>query len=202
MKVRSVPFYRSAFLLLILAAGSTFCGCKHRLDGNSSSSGKEYSVFMPSVRHFLEGQVERLKAVTVPLSVSNMHNGKEDVVPFQTDSLTSMLAPFVLPGADDASTSDLYTRSTFPDSSHHRMVVSYQAQNDSTSLNRVDIYLDPDSKDIRQLYLQCSRTEGDSLVRQQLIWKADRSFTLIRTIEKHDFTSDIRQQKVIWDQRP
>lgn len=144
---------------------------------------------------FLRDQVGRLD--TGNLTLYSTHNGKEDSVHIRASDVKSMTAPFL--SALSTLATGRYKEATIPDSANHRLVVSYQALSDSTPLNMIDLYIDPDTKSIRKMYLQYVDRQEDSSVGKQLIWETDKSFTLITTIDKNEYTSDLLQQKVVWD---
>lgn len=145
---------------------------------------------------FLQNQIGRLDSGSLTLYTT--HNGKEDSAHIPPSDVKSMTAPF-LSALSNLSGDSLYKKATIPDSANHRLVVSYQALSDSTPLNMVDLYIDPDTKSIRKMYLQYVDRQADSSVSKQLIWETDKSFTLITTIDKNEYTSDLLQQKVVWD---
>ena len=148
-----------------------------------------------SLQTFLHQQVDKLSAT--PLTLYTTHNGRTDSTNITGDSVKAMTAAFRsdLSNLSDAS---LYKESSFPDSSNHRTVISYQALSDSAALNMADIYIDPDTRVIRKAYLQYVVSGGDSSIRRQLIWEADKKFTLITTVDKNEYTADMLQQKVTW----
>jgi hypothetical protein len=173
---------------------------------HSKSPSEGTDVRGDSVLAFLHGQISRLDAGTASLTLYNTHNGKEDSSHIRTSDVQSMTAPFLVAlsslstGQGTASGwASLYKESSFPDSSNYRTVISFQALSDSTPLNMVDVYINPDTKSIRKMYLQYSLHRADSSVSKQLIWETDKSFTLITTIDKNEYTADLLQQKVVWD---
>jgi len=171
---------------MLLAAGAC-----HPKGGHGQVSGVGDSATI-----FLKGQVDQLAAATGPLTLYSTHNGKEDSTRVQVGDIRTMTAPFLT--ALSALSVSSYKESTFPDSSNHRTVISYQALGDSTPLDMVDVYIDPDTKAIRKMYLQYIVYQADSGIRRQLIWEADKRFTLITTVDKNEYTADLLQQKVIW----
>jgi len=158
-------------------------------------------TFLP-VTAFLQEQVKKLEVLPVDPALFNTHNGKRDSGSIKTASIREMTAPFLAAGFGDPASQPLYKESTFTDSSHHRLVYSYEALGDSTALNKVDVYVDPGTNDIRQVYMQYITYTPDSSIRKQLIWETDRNFTLITSVDRHEYTADMRKQKVVWAKNP
>jgi hypothetical protein len=162
---------------------------------HSKSAGETPDI---PVTAFLQDQMGQLNAAA-SLTLYKTHNGKRDSGSISSSDVKTMTAPFLSSGLGKPGWTAAYRESTFPDSSNHRTVISYQALSDSTPLNMVDIYIDPDTKSVRKMYLQYVVQGTDSSIRKQLIWETDKSFTLITTVDKNEYTSDLLQQKVIWN---
>lgn len=153
------------------------------------------TVSFPNVQIFLDGQLKKMDSLQASLMLYDTRNKSADSSLIGVPEARQLLAPFL---SNDPATTGQYTRSVFPDSAHHRTIVSFEAEGDSTPLSRVDVFLDSGSDDIRQLYLQYVVQAPDSSVRRQLIWKTDQDFTLITTVDKSQYTADFRKQKVVW----
>lgn len=171
-----------------------FSSC--RSTGGSSTD----TVSFPNISQFLSGQFRKMDSLGSGLTLWDTHKGISDSSRIRVEEARNLVAPFM--GEDGTGGADRYSRRVLPDSSHHRTIVSYEAEGDSMPLGRIDVYLDSGSSDIRQLYLQYMSRVADSTIRLQLIWKTDREFTLIRTVEKNQYTADMRKQKVAWNLRP
>ncbi|TDX00098.1 hypothetical protein [Dinghuibacter silviterrae] len=160
--------------------------CQNRT-GSAVPTGTD-TVSFPNVQLFLENQFKEIDSLGVTLMAYKLH----DTTPIGVAEARQMIAVFL--NTQDAS--GQYTRAVFPDSVHHRTIISFEA--DSVPLNRVDVFLDSGTNIIRQLYLQHTRQSGDSSIRQQLIWKTGQEFTLITTVDKDQNTADFHKQRVVW----
>jgi hypothetical protein len=178
------------FVLLVLSA------CHH--PGSATAATATDTVSFPNIQLFLDDQFKKIDAQGTSLSLYETHNGAYDSSLIGVRDARQMVSPFIASSAEDNPANGQYTRSVFPDSVHHRTIISFEAEGDSAALNRVDVFLDSGTNDIRQLYLQCTQHFPDSSIRQQLIWKTDQEFSLIVTVDKSQYTADFRKQKVVW----
>jgi hypothetical protein len=171
----------------------------HNTGGPATEERTSDSLSVPNTSRFMERQFRQMDSLNTSLMMYKTENGKADSGMISLSDAKKLLTPFL--GLDTASglSTTQYSRNVFADSSQHRTVTSYEATSDSAALTRVDIYTDSGSGDIRQLYLQYQTQAPDSSIRLQLIWKTDQDFTLIRTVDKHQYTVAIRKQKVIWN---
>lgn len=180
---------RSFALILVLAAA-----CRN--GGSSSPAEAETdTVSFPNVRFYLDGQFRKMDSLKTSLTLYDLHHGAFDSTRIGVAEARKMAAPFL--SADPGALAQ-YTRSVFPDSIHHGRIVSYEARVDSEGLHRVDVFLDSATGRPSQLYLQYASGAPDSLTRLQLIWRMDQDFTLITTLDRNEYTADIRKQKVVW----
>jgi hypothetical protein len=175
-------------VLIVLCVLSSAC---HNPQGGASVPVTD-TVSFPNIQSYLDNQFKKIDSLGGTLSEYKLH----DTVAIGIPEARQMIAVFLTNGEEQSS--GQYTRSVFPDSVHHRTIISFEAEGDSVPLNRVDVFLDSGTNVIRQLYLQHTQQSGDSSIRQQLIWKTDQEFTLITTVDKSQYTADFHKQRVVW----
>jgi hypothetical protein len=174
--------------------------CKQN-SGTSGSAGKDAFSY-PFIQQLIAHQIDSLDSSGQSLTYVDIHHGKQDSSMAKASTVRDLLVSFLQPsGATQDWAPEKYRKAQFMDSVHHLKIMSYEAINDTTKLNRVDVSLDSATGAIRQLYIQQVVTTQDSTIREQLIWKADQFFSLITMVDKHEYTSDIRKQKFIWGER-
>jgi hypothetical protein len=195
MNVGPVYTRRSTFILIIFV--SILEACSFHKGGSSVFGGGVDTSGIMDFHGFLNGELKLLDAGKSMVMYA-VDNGKRDTTQVHAATVREMAAPFVQAvfGTQYAAR---YTRSSFEDSSHQQLILSYEATGDSTALNRVDLFLDSATGQIRQVYLQYNLTAADSSIRRQLIWKAGRNVTLITSIDRHQYTSELRKQQVELD---
>jgi hypothetical protein len=189
MKLR--PFFLWALGIVLLGS------CHSGAPSVPSAEEERDTASFQAVGVFLEGQLKKMELPGTALTTYRSHNGKSDSAHLATTEPRHIISPFLRLG--NQVDHSRYTRSVFQDSTHHETIVSYEAVSDSDAFNRVDVFTDAATGVIRQLYLQYIDRVPDSTIRLQLIWKTDQDFTLITTIDRNQFTADLRKQKVVWN---
>lgn len=187
---------------LILFLAMTFFSC-HNAGGTGATGQPVDTISFPNIGQFLAGQFKKIDSLGSNLTIWDTHKGKTDSALIGTTDARNLVSVFM--GNDESAAQSpvgQYTRNVLPDSSHHSTIISYEAEGDSVPLSRVDVFVDSGSSNIRELYLQYMDRRADSTIRLQLIWKTDKEFTLIRTVDKNQYTADMRKQKVSWTLRP
>ncbi len=168
--------------------------------GKSGFAGKDAFSY-PFIQQFLSHQIDSLDASGQSLTYVDTHHGKQDSSMAKASTVRNLLGSFLQ--ASEATQDwapEAYRKAQFTDSVHHLKIISYEAIHDSAKLNRVDVSLDSSTGGIKQIYIQQIVSIQDSTIREQLIWKADQSISLITMVDKREYTSDIRKQQFIWDQ--
>jgi hypothetical protein len=193
MNLRSIC---PVLLLVVLGAA-----CHRDQGGDGAPGAGKDTTSYETVHDFLAAQLKGLDSTRPSLTLYDTHNGKADSSLISPAALRALTLPFLNVQAGPWS-STLYNRSTFEDSVHHLRIISYEAAADTLPLNRMDVSVDPDTREIRRLYIQVVEGGPDSTVRNQLIWKAGQSCTLITTVDKNGYTQGIHTQRVVWDSRP
>jgi hypothetical protein len=196
MNIRVCRFAGMALGLLCMVL---IIACRQNSSKNSSDGKEAFSY--TSIQQFLSHQINALDSSGQSLTYLDSRHGSLDSSIIKAATLRALLASFLRPSTTGQDWDpETYRKAQYIDSVHHLKIMSYEAINDSTRLNRVDVSMDSATGSIRQVYIQQVFSTQDSTIRDQLIWKADQYISLVTMIDKHEYTADIRKQKFIWGQ--
>lgn len=184
---------------LILLASIFLIGCQSKTgkqSGNTPISGSNKNFF--PVTSYLQEQVNKLDSFPGALIMVSTHNGMLDSGYIQAADVRSMVKSFFKPDFRSPASTGVYSEKSFEDKSTQSVIITYEAITDTATLSRADVYIDPDKNAIKRLYLVRTINSSDSTIQQQLLWQTDQNFTLITTINKDGYATDMHQQKVLW----
>ncbi len=167
-------------VISILAAGLFLFSCN---DSNKDSKAnsvakteKQDSVqqgYFP-VTDFIKGQITEIKEKGLnPIKVVTA-NKKTDSGWVKIEQLDAEFAEFLNPVIDSANMSGLFRENSFMDQTINAITFTYdpiQALPDSVSLQRWDVYIDPQKRTVKRIYLVKKGTGNKTL---QLTWQADK----------------------------
>jgi hypothetical protein len=105
-------------------------------------------------------------------------NGKTDSVWLKKEQLKPLLQTFFTPEIDTANLQNYFTETKFKDQSINAITITYDPSGqlpDSIQLRNWTIYIDPETENVRSIYIVKQFKEKDQLITQQLMWNTDKS---------------------------
>jgi hypothetical protein len=167
-----------ALLAILLALFCFSCGT-----GNNSKQTKltnsDTGSFYP-VADFFRQQIEYVDLRDFPMYRVRVIDGKKDSAAFSKDEFISLAGSatqklFTEPGGKGA-----YKENVFEDLSTDSYTLSYTTTDPSLELRSIDVLLSPETRAVKRVFIKRIYSYGDTAIDEQLNWKADKSFQLIR----------------------
>ncbi len=157
---------------------------------------KEKPVFFP-VTSYIKGQLYEIKnGDQNPLKYVTVNN-KKDSAWIKVEDLEKEIIDFLSPEIDSVNLISLFSETRFVDQTLDAITLTYDPIKplpDSFSLRHWDIYIDPNSEKIRQVYL-LKKLSGNKI--QQLRWIAGKSCNIKTIVENADGTPSIEKEITI-----
>lgn len=94
-----------------------------------------------------------------------------------------------------------YERRVFMDETIGRITISFDAQDPTALVRRMDMLLDPETEEIRSIYLEQSRQSGDTNFIQKVTWSAGQQLQA-GTIEFTPNTTTESRTLIVWGRLP
>ncbi len=179
--------------LLCVAVVVTFSSCK-----NTKKEPKDYI----DVSSYLKGQLKYIDTVPFAfLKVVQQDTVYTDSQFITKEQVTKIAGEFLVEDLEKKNFEKNFKETSFADATIHTVTITYDAVNTSCPVSRVDVYVNPEKEQISQLYLVRHEENRDSVISQQLLWKHNKSFTLITSVTKKNEPEKTTTERVIWDER-
>lgn len=134
--------------------------------------------FFP-VTSFLKGQILEIKSNGInPLKIEKKGD-KIDSTWLKMEMLDSVFSVFLTPEIDSINMSPFFTETKFHDKTINSYTFTYEPKTnipDSISLRRWDVYVDPQSGNVRKIFMQKETAEKQNL---QLSWQNKYGATIL-----------------------
>jgi hypothetical protein len=191
-------FINGSYLVLMVI----FISCLSTTSTKKELLQKEEKVEVFPVTDFLLGQVNEISKMPVTLLKVLKRNGIVDSQWVSRDSIRSLAAPFLFPVIDSAHFQENYSAHSFLDQTVDAFTFTYDAfkiSSDSFPLTHVDVYVDPETRKVKRIYLIKEKSMDGKNKTQQLTWNTEDCF-LIRTILQggSDSIPQIIEEKLTW----
>jgi len=166
---------------------------------DSSNQKTGPTLFFP-VTNYIKGQIYEIKhGYVTPLKIVLVHNHR-DTSWIKMENLDTELTDFLSPEIDSANLISVFSETKFLDQTLDAITFTYDPIKllpDSFLLKHWDVYIDPNSGQVKQVYL-LKKLEGNRT--QQLTWLSGKSCNIkIITDDANGNSSVEKEISIKWD---
>jgi hypothetical protein len=180
--------FRAVILIVILTAGS----CNNKPP-------KEKANFM-DVAGYLKGQLAYLDTVPLALLKTTLKDTMyTDSVFIKKEELRSLVDSYLVSQLEKEAFENSFEETSFMDATINTITLTYQAVDKELPVQRIDVYVDPETQEIKRMYLVRQEQKKDTSFSQQLLWKHNSSCTVISTQQVKQ-QETITNEKISWNE--
>lgn len=165
----------------------------------TNKEAKEKANFM-DVAGYLKGQLAYLDTVPLALLKTTLRDTiYTDSVFIQKNQLLSLVTPYLSSQLEKGSFENSFEETSFADATINTITLTYNALDKNLPIQRIDVYVNPETEQIKRIYLVRQEQKKDTSVSQQLIWRHNAGCTLITTSQTKQ-QELIRNEKISWNE--
>jgi hypothetical protein len=177
------------FALFTLLAGVSSC------KQSSKTKQKDYI----DVAGFLKGQLRYLD--TVPhgyIKVNDSDTTKPDTVYLTLQQVKELALDFIVPELEIEEFEQRFLETSFADATIQSITITYQSVSKKNTVERVDIYVNPQNGTINRLYMVRVVAMNGKPARKQLLWNYNQGFSIITTLPGAGDADSTTTEHIIW----
>lgn len=189
-------------LLVVTAFAFTALACKNKngqkFQPDSAVDSSHY--FQTAV--IIQNDIKELDSVPYYIYQLKTVNGKRDSTSIKTADFKQLAQQFLKP---DITTDDMkpqYKESIFEDRTLGGFTINYTAINKELEVQSIDILLKDDGKTVKHIFIKKYKDYGDSAVMEQLAWKPQQQFQVVRSVQQKNGRENNYQTLVVWNDKP
>lgn len=149
------------------------------------------------VSGYLKGQLAYLDTVPYAfLKLTLTDTVYSDSVYITKKEVNEMANLFLVKDLEKKELENNFDETSFLDGTLNTLTLTYQPKNTSAMIQRVDVYVNPETEQIAKIYI----VRKNDLAIQQLLWKHNSSFTLITSTADKQNIQKAKTEKVIWNE--
>jgi hypothetical protein len=193
--MKNIVFY---FLGMIMIEG---CNNGNKEQSNTAETDSTQVLFFP-VTSFIKGQMLQFDSLQLtPLQIVTQQK-KVDSNWIKKENMQALLKDFISTEINSSNLLSYFTASKFNDQSTNAITFTYnpkKALPDSISLRHWDVYITPQTGQVRKVYMVKQIQINDSSYTQQLTWETDKSARITTILNMPNGVSNIvKDEKLIW----
>lgn len=196
------------FFVQLLITALIFYSCNNAPDSTEKNNSivtdpvkpkTESADFFP-VTDYFQGQLSEIRNKGInPLKLTNLNN-RIDSTWIRMEQLDSEFELFLFPVIDSTNLNNLFTESKFLDQTINAFTFTYDPSGplpDTFSLKHWDVYIDPQTNEVKRVYL-LKKTAGNKTI--QLTWLHGKSCRIVSLVtDKDGKTITEKEVTIKWD---
>lgn len=175
-------------------------GCKQKDKSNEDETG-----FFPVVS-FLKSQVAHIDTSLYRLIRIDKIDSIQDTTYIKRAEFRGLAKDFLeTPDITEKSLRKKYTEEKTYDESLDRVILTYTPKDDNMEVLREEVIISPNTSDgdqVKSIIIERISEGKDSSVLRRLLWQVNKSFQVVKLIQKPDQPEIIRTFEVIWNRDP
>ena len=199
--------YFVVLVLLFFVAWFCVSSCGHRPPGSTLSqdslsgqdSGAAKNQFFP-VDDYLEAEILSVDSMPMAFWKYVTRDNRTDSALITTADLNALALQFLPPEIRDGGLNKNFTESSFMDKTTQSITFTYTPVDPSLPLQRVDVQTTAGvrAQEVRSIYMERTRSAGDSVILQKLLWRGKHGFTIVNRIRVKGQAPKEEQIRVSW----
>jgi hypothetical protein len=154
------------------------------------------------VAEYLEAEILQVDSSLLALKKFTSIQGRTDSVFIPVAEFNQLAMQFVPRELFDSIFEKNYTETSFQDKATRSITFTYAPADSNAELQRVDVLTvaGPRAQQVKSIYLEKTRRNGDSLILQKLLWSADQSFQIATIVQVKGKPAGEQQIRVVWNE--
>lgn len=174
--------------------------CKPKTPATETSIAQADTTRFFQVKEFIQKQIDDVNRT--PFAIYHLHavNDKHDSTMINNAVFNQLAQSFLQPDINDPSLKKYYTERIFFDETTRNFSLSYTTKNNDLIIQNLDVLLEEDGETVKRILIKKFINYTDSSAVEQLSWKPNERFQIIRLLQKGNVETS-QQNTVVWNSK-
>lgn len=192
---------RQNVLLLLFVCALGAYSCKNKSAKAETTSNADTTHFF-SIGNFFMSEVKELETTPYLIyQITTKANGTKDSSTIDKTTFASLAKQFIACDISDSVQKQAYKEVAFKDNSTKSITLNYSTTNKDLPVQSIDVLFDEETNNVRRIFMRQALDNKDSSTTVLYSWKANKSFTITKSVVKKDGTKYTEQQYVNWNDK-
>jgi hypothetical protein len=180
-------------LLFIAPFGLLFsCG-----EQEAKESGQENKEFYPVAAH-IHAELATIDSLPVAVFLYRTEGGMTDTTIVDKPAFRKLAEQLAQPDITREPLKKDYTESVFMDATLNLVTMSYTPREESAEIRKIDVYIHPETEQVKNVYVEKRLVVGDSTVLHKMVWTSGRQLQVTTLISKKGQEDRVIQETFNW----
>lgn len=186
-------------LLTALIIISLTFACKNKTTKNVAAA--DTTHFFSIASFFLDESKDVEKTPYLIYQITTKANGNKDSTAIDKTVFASLTKQFIACDISDSVHKQAYKEVAFKDNSTQSVTLNYTTANEDLPVKSIDVLFDEEKNTVSRIFIRQALNNNDSSTTVLYSWKANKSFTITKSVVKKDGTKYTVQQYVNWNDK-
>jgi hypothetical protein len=165
----------------------------------TSNKGSNDSTQFFQVSQYIQSQINEVNKTPYFIYKLEVSGNNKDSLALDNNRFNELAKQFLQPDINDPSIKKYYTESVFFDETTKTFTISYTATNKELPVQNIEVLLLEDGKTVKRIFIRKFYNYTDSSAIEQLSWKPNASFQVMRLLQTSGKNETSRQTTVVWE---
>lgn len=179
------------------------CSCKGKPSKESEASSKvtNDTTHFFQVAQYIRSQVDEVNRTPYFIYKLDSSGSSKDSSAIDNGRFNELVKPFLKPDITDPSLKKYYIENVFFDETTKTFSISYTTSIKDLEVQSVDVLLHEDGKKVKRIFIRKFHNYTDSSAIEQLSWKPNEGFQVVRVLQTPGKSETSRQTTVVWNDK-
>ncbi len=191
---------KQIILLLTISLTMFSLGCKNKAVKQATSVTDTTHFF--SIGNFFLGEIKDVETTPYLIyQIITKGSGSKDSIAITKEIFATITKQFIACDISDATKKQNYVETAFKDNSTKSITLNYSTKNKDLPIQNIDILFNEETNTVNRIFIRQILDNKDSSITILYSWKANKSFTITKSIVKQNGTPYTDQQYVNWNDK-
>ncbi len=168
--------------------------CSSDDDENSKSEKEFYPVIA-----FIRSELDKLDSMPLAVFTYREEGDLRDTQIISKQSFRQSAEGYFNPDISQTHLKGKYTEKVFMDATINRITLSYDTDDESAEVKKINVLIEPESEKIKSIYLEKRLVSGDTIQIQKMIWSSGRQLQVTTIPIIQGRSGAIVRMAYVWD---
>lgn len=180
-------------IIVIIMLGISLLSCKDYQVNNNKD------IVFYDVKSFIEKEIQDVTATPYLIQQITTKDSKKDSLVIDTTAFKNWCNFFLARDINTPKLRPAYTESIFHDLGNRTYTLNYTLKQADLPVQMMDVLLNEDNNRVKRIFIKSIERKGDTVLIEQLSWKAGKSFQVNRSYQKSNGSSSDESIQIIWN---
>jgi hypothetical protein len=187
------------FTSIILYACCSLMSCNSNKKTKDTAPEADSTVYYP-INSYIRQQIKQVDTTPYYVYRVLVMNGKKDSTTISRAMFDSLTKQFMLPELSEGALKKNFTEAVYEDQSTNSITLTYTPKTNDATVQNAMVLLDPDSQNVKWIFINTLQNKGDSTIIQKIGWKGGASCYLNRSVSYADGRKKEMQLNIVWNE--